>query len=435
MPPSKIFQRRGMDMRISIKTSLALCGCLIITMWLLLVPAYAWGDSDGGRPSYTFEEIESDILGDKVVLNSISDSVNGNEKNFVAAREYNGPNTTGAVNVWNANEITVKDGQDYIIRAYVHNNNLHSENVAKDVSVSFSIPSTAARRLRVNGFIDTSNASPQRYWSYVDFVSDAPFHLEYYYDTALLENNGVGAGGLQLSDEIVTNASGGGTMIGYYDYRTNPSDPIILDGIIPAGYQYSSYITIRVKAVFDTNFNVETKVRMADSEDTSWENSVEATVGDRVEFQIQYTNTSDEDQLSVAAISALPDGLRYVDGSTRIVNSKYPDSAQVNEDTLTTDGFLIGSYGPGADAILTFMAEVTGDNLYEGVNELEGIGQIGVDGRTMQDSATVIVHNGEVPEPEPRPILTPLRILAFAVVCVCFAVIALFIKSHHGKER
>ena len=63
---------------------------------------------------------------------------------------------------------------------------------------------TAARRLRVNGFIDTSNASPQRYWDYVDFVSDTPFHLEYYYNSALLENNGVGAGGLQLSDEIVT---------------------------------------------------------------------------------------------------------------------------------------------------------------------------------------------------------------------------------------
>ncbi len=422
-----------MLMKTAIKSRLTACGCLFIFMWLLLVPAYAWGDSDGGRPSYTLEEINSDILGDKVVLNSISDSVIGDEKNFVAAREYNGPNTTGAVNVWNANEITVKDGQDYIIRAYVHNNNLHSDNVARDVAVTFSIPSAAARRLRVNGFIDTSNASPQRYWSYVDFVSDTPFHLEYYYDSALLENNGVGAGGLQLSDEIVTAIDG--TKIGYYDYRTNPSDPAILDGIIPAGYQYSSYITIRVKVVFDTNFNVETKVRLADSENTSWEDSVEATAGDRVEFQIQYTNTSDEDQLSVAAISALPDGLRYVDGSTRIVNPKYPDSAQVNEDTLTTEGFLIGSYGPGADAILTFMAEVTGDNLYEGVNELEGIGQIGVNGRTMQDSATVIVHNGEEPEPEPRPTLTPLRILAFTAACACFVVIALFIKSHHGKKR
>lgn len=419
-----------MRMKTTIKYSFALCGCLVISVWLLLVPAYAWGDSDGGRPSYTLEEINSDILGNKVVLNSISDSVIGNEKNFVGAREYNGPNTSGTINVWNANEITVKDGQDYIIRAYVHNNNLHSENVAEDVAVTFSIPSVAARRLRVNGFIDTSNAYPQRYWDYVDFVSDAPFHLEYYYNSALLENNGVGAGGLQLSDEIVTAING--TKIGYYDYRTNPNDPVILDGIIPAGYQYSSYITIRVKVVFDTNFDVETKVRLADGENTAWEDSVEATVGDRVEFQIQYANVSNEDQLSVAAANALSDGLRYIDGSTRITNSKYPDSAPINEDTLTTDGFLIGSYGPGADAILTFTAEVTGDNLYEGVNELESIGQIRVGDRVMQDSATVIIHNGD--EPEPEHLFTPLRILAFIVVCISVVMIVFFIKSHLIKK-
>lgn len=418
-------------MRMEIKPKLVKCCCLIISVWLLLVPAYAWGDSDGGRPSYTLEEINSDILGDKVVLNSISDSVIGNEKNFVGAREYNGPNTSGTVNVWNANEITVKDGQDYIIRAYVHNNNLHSENVAEGVAVTFSIPSAAARRLRVNGFIDTSNASPQRYWDYVDFVSDTPFHLEYYYNSALLENNGVGAGGLQLSDEIVTAING--TKIGYYDYRTNPNDPVILDGMIPAGYQYSSYITIRVKVVFDTNFDVKTKVRLADGENTAWDDSVEATVGDRVEFQIQYANVSNEDQLSVAAVNALSDGLRYIDGSTQITNSKYPDSAPINEDTLTTDGFLIGSYGPGADAILTFTAEVTGDNLYEGVNELESIGQIRVGDRVMQDSATVIIHNGD--EPEPEHLLTPLRILAFIVVCISVVTIVFFIKSHHIKKR
>lgn len=422
-----------MRMKATIKYSFVLCGCLMISAWLLLVPAYAWGDSDGGRPSYTLEEINSDILGDKVVLNSISDSVIGNEKNFVGVREYNGPNTSGAVNVWNANEITVKDGQDYIIRAYVHNNNLRKENVAEDVHVAFSIPAAAARRLRVNGFIDTSNASPQRYWDYVDFVSDTPFHLEYYYDSALLENNGVGAGGLQLSDEIVTNASGGGVQIGYYDYRTNPGDPVVLDGIIPAGYQYSSYITIRVKVVFDTSFDVDTKVRLADGENTLWEDSVEAAVGDRVEFQIQYTNISNEDQLSVAAANTLPDGLRYIDGSTRITNSKYPNSANINEDTLTTDGFLIGSYSPGADAILTFTAEVTGDNLYEGINELESVGQIRVGGRVMQDSATVIIRSGD--EPEPGHLLTPLRILTLIVVCIGFSTIALLIKSHRAQKK
>lgn len=54
--------------------------------------AYAWGDNGGGRESHTIEEINSGILGDSIIFNTISDSVIGNEKNFVGARENTGIN-------------------------------------------------------------------------------------------------------------------------------------------------------------------------------------------------------------------------------------------------------------------------------------------------------------------------------------------------------
>lgn len=397
-------------------TSFLAIAVLLAAVLLNPMVAYAWGDSDGGRPSYTLEEINSDILGDKVVLNSISDSEMGNEKNFVAVREYNGPNTTGAENIWNANEIIVKDGQDYIIRAYVHNNNLRKENVAEDVHVAFSIPSAAARRLRVNGFIDTSNASPQRYWDYVDFVSDTPFHLEYHYDSALLENNGVGTKGLLLSDEIVTNASGGGVQIGYYDYRTNPSDPVILDGVIPAGYQYSSYITIRVKVVFDTNFDVDTKVRLANSEDSFWKDSVDASVGDVIEFQINYTNTSSNPQTDVSVRNLLPDNLHYINGSTQVVNENHPDGFYIDENYLTTNGIAIGSYGAGTGASITFSAKVVDDELLVGENTLENLGQIMVNSRIMQAPVTVKVQKDE-----------EVPYLAGVCILLCFLAIAVIV--------
>lgn len=124
------------------KARILFWGITIVLVGSLLRPitAYAWGDSDGGRPSYTLEEIKSNVLGDKIVFNSISNGTIGDEKNFVGAREYNGPNISGTANVWNGNEITVKDGQEYIIRLYVHNNTLQEDNVAKDVKVAFSIP-------------------------------------------------------------------------------------------------------------------------------------------------------------------------------------------------------------------------------------------------------------------------------------------------------
>ena len=46
-------------------------------------------------------------------------------------------------------------------------------------------------------------------------------------------------------------AASGGTLIGYSD----------LDGRIPGYYQYASYVTIKVKAIFDYGFSVENKVR------------------------------------------------------------------------------------------------------------------------------------------------------------------------------
>ncbi len=373
------------------KARILFWGITIVLVGSLLRPitAYAWGDSDGGRPSYTLEEIKSNVLGDKIVFNSISNGTIGDEKNFVGAREYNGPNISGTANVWNGNEITVKDGQEYIIRLYVHNNTLQEDNVAKDVKVAFSIPPVSARRLQVNGFIESSNASPQRYWDYVDFVGDTPFHLEYIYDSALLENSGIGAGGFRLSDEIVTNASGGGTQIGYYDHGDGT-----LDGIIPAGNN-ESFITIRVKAVFDTSFDVETKVRLVNDEDDGWKDSVEVSVGDTVEFQISYMNMSDAVQTDVAVRNLLPDNLHYVDGSARVVNAKHSDGISIEGDYLNTDGIVIGSYNTGTGATITFSAKVADDNLTVGENTLENLGQIMADSHTMQASTTVIVLKKE----------------------------------------
>ena len=42
------------------------------------VPIIAgWGDSSGGRPSYTEAQINDGVLGDKIVFNSINNSVIG----------------------------------------------------------------------------------------------------------------------------------------------------------------------------------------------------------------------------------------------------------------------------------------------------------------------------------------------------------------------
>lgn len=340
-------------------------------------------DSDilSERPSYTIEQINSGVLGDKIVFNSISDSIIGNEKNFVGIREYRGPNTAGIENHW-YNKITVKDGQEYILRLYIHNDNPNGMcATARDVRVAFSIPPVSDGSVRIHGLLSAANATPSEYWDYVVLESKSRFHLEYVYGSALLENGGVGKGGLQLSDEIVTAALQNGTWIVYDS----------LDNTIPGGSQSISYVTIRIKAVFDTDFRVSQKVRLVG--ETVWHNYVDAKVGDRLELQTEYKNTDfrNNPHESVAMRAILPKNLKYVSGSTIRFTAATPNGVQIKQDTIVEGGIGIGTYGKDANAYVRFTVEVVDENLVIGTTGLVNWVQASVNGVTLQDFATVRV--------------------------------------------
>ena len=299
---------------------------------LIPMPAYAWGDNIGGRDTYSLQEVNEGALDDTITFNSISfqdsdytwykettgeDLPSGiitEEVNFVGARMV-GENQ-GAQNVWNGNEIKAIDGGFYYIRLYAHNNNPGEyDAVAEDTKVSFNIPQESAASIRVNGYITSANAYPSEYVDYVDFVAGQPFHLEYVYGSALLENNGIGTdGGIQLSDDIAASGSGG-VLIGYDE----------LNGRVPGGYEYASYITIMVKVVYDYSFALDTQVRLAGSADESWQKEGDAEIGGTIEFQLTYENTDDLTQEGVVIRSMLPNNLEYVSGSTVLYNTNHPD--------------------------------------------------------------------------------------------------------------
>jgi uncharacterized repeat protein (TIGR01451 family) len=400
---------------------------------------YAWGDNGGGRPDYTIEEINNGAIGateisdgenykesenypGTIVFNSISDSVIGHEKNFVGTREcFQRADSTwiGATKetIWNADEIPAKNNRTYIIRAYVHNNNPNGESaVAENTKVAFSVPSQSATEAKVTGYISSSNATPSEYWDSVVFKSDRAFHLEYVYGSALLENNGIGKGGLTLSDEIVTKASAGGTLIGYDK----------LDGRVPGCYQYDNYVSIKVKVVFDYEFTTETRVRLEGEK--NWQDTVTANIGDKVEFQIEYWNTSNEWQNGVVINDILPPNLRYVPGSTKIKNSSHPNGAVINEDHIIGNGIQVGDYGPDANVYVIFTAEVVDDSLAGGQNTLINWGRVSVNGeKVIPDYAGVQVSKSE------NGIIVIAVILLLIIICCLVGIVALIIKMRHQR--
>ena len=196
-------------------------------------------------------------------------------------------------------------------------------------------------------------------------------------------------------------------------------------GVIKAKKEGAAKITVTIKGtdhkatcsinVQDTKkadeeilFTVQTSVRLVGDADKSWKKEVDAKIGDKVDFLINYTNTSDVWQNNVIARDILPANLKYVAGSTFIKNGAHPDGATINEDDLVGTGIYIGSYAPNANALIRFTAEVVNDNFTCGKFVLHNWGRATVGNKLVQDSAAVNVELSDCPDSvvEPENLVT-----------------------------
>ncbi len=344
----------------------------------------AWGDSDNGRPSYTIADINAGKLGDKITFNSISDSKIGDEKNFVGAKL-----SSQTADTWNADSINVKDGETYTIRLYVHNNSPKgTEKVAEGVKATFAVPTAVATSHTIVGYLDSSNATPKRYWDEVVLKSDSDFYLEYVDGSARYTNAKLGT--VKLPNEVITS----GATLGYDK----------LDGKIPGCYEYDGVVTIQVKVHKSVSAKVSKTVRIKGTKD--WAESVNAKVGDEVEYQIEYVNLLNTQVSNVVVADSLPANMEYVKGSTYLYNSVYQDGVQIKDDTLVTTGINIGSYTANGNAYVRFTAKVTDKSLQCGKNQLVNWAGVTASNKTNKDDASVMV-NKDCPTPTPPPTPTP----------------------------
>lgn len=322
----------------------------------------AWGDSGAGghRQGYMTRQVKAGILGGSIVFNSVYDGrINKgygfDERNFLSVRNI--PNIPHAnPGEWHTKEIAAKNGFEYEISCYIHNNNPGGCNAeARNTKVSVEIPkedSSATGSIIVKGHIQSDNASPGMYWSSVCFTGDQrPFSLEYISGSARLHNSGIGspAGGLPLDDAIVAEDSGGGVLIGYND----------LDGIIPGGIDYASYVTMRVKAKDFIKHEVIGMVRSYG--DRKWKKCItDVDVGDRLEFQFEFRNNSvlGEIMENITLKIQLPVNTRYVSDSARLWTADCSGAKIDPHGELTDIGVNIGDYAPDANAIVRFATEV-----------------------------------------------------------------------------
>lgn len=378
-------------------------------------------DNSFTRPLYTKKEIDEGALDHlmnegKVTFNSINDPTAEwyDETNFVGARLDDGDK--GKDNIWNHESIVAKDGETYVVRAFVHNNTISDKNtwkqdgrgVAHGTKISFNIPQVSDTEINIHGFVSASNAVPQEIYDNVTFKSEngQKFHLRYIYGSALEENNAIEPWydaegnkhtGRTISDDIVK-AKSGGTSIGF----ESPN------GELPGCYYFADFVSIKVQVVYDTedNFSLRKTVRHAGTTGHNWVDELnDVKIGDELEYQIAYRNTGTVDQMNVMVIDALPANIEYIPGTTKLWNADI-DGATNREDTIMTTGVNIGNYAPGANAYIRFRAKVVDNTLACGSNTLNNWAKASVNDLVLQDFASVTLNKDCEPD-QPTPTPTP----------------------------
>ena len=359
----------------------------IIVAGVSMVPAnvLAWGDSANGRKTYTLAQVNAGALGNTITFNSITNGKIGDERNFVGAKV-----SSSNTNTWNADSIAVKDGETYTIRLYVHNNSPKgTARVAEDVWASFSLPTTVAKEQTIIGYLNSSNATPNRYWDEVKLTSTEDFYIEYVEGSAKYTNSKMGT--VALSNNVITS----GATLGYDS----------LNGKIPGCYEYDGQVTIQVKVHTSVTSKLSKTVRIKGEK--GWNESVDAKIGDEVEYQIEYKNLTDSTVKNVMIRDILPTNMEYVAGSTVLYNSNYQTGVKVTDDTVTTTGINIGSYGAKGNAYVRFTAKVVNKSLACGSNQLVNWASATVNSSVFKDDASVMVKRDDESckkEDKPTPV-------------------------------
>lgn len=124
----------------------------------------------------------------------------------------------------------------------------------------------------------------------------------------------------------------------------------------------------------------------------TWQRAIEANVGDIIEIQSEYWNRGKKATEDIMFRSILPNNMEYIDDSTILYNSNYPDGTRLRDNTVTTSGINIGSYNEQSNAFVRFRAKIIDVSLGNGNNQLIAWATITQNGEALYYDASVFVE-------------------------------------------
>lgn len=331
------------------------------------------------RPTFTIQNPAP-----YVTFDSITDNPNyGDERTFFDAKPASNTSLGGF-----SDKNTVKDGEEMLLRIYVHNNaadnlNESGKGIAHNAQARIWLPAVTSETMRANAYISASNANPVEVADTTDLIGGNKFNIAYVPGSATMYTNAVPSG-YKLSDTIV----GNGAPIGY----TGPN------GDIPGCFKYSGIITIKVKVKMETpDFTVEktvSKDKKTETDKYNWAKSIDAVPSEVVAYQIRFSNVGTAQLNNAVLRDQLPKGFSIVPGTTVAKYGTDPAPKPVGNDAIVSNGGIdIGSYAPKGGAVVMFKATAPKlDQLECGVNTLINIAEARVNGQFTTDRANVVIN-------------------------------------------
>ena len=313
---------------------------------------------------------------DHVTFNSFTGVPNiGDERNFLTGKIATAPD--GFYDPMNQ----VREGNELLVRVYVHNNadpslNAGGTGVAKNTKVRAEVPTNLAQVHQTKAFITADNAQPKEITDTLDINAAYPFEMDYVEGSARLTSNFVSD--LPLSDSLVST----GVLIG--DDK--------LDGNVNGCFEYVALITYKIK-IKAPNFDMKKTVRLSGEDSTKWREQAAAQPGGIVEWKLEFNNTGSTQLNNVDIHDQLPAKMNIVPGTTKIYNSKVPAGVGAGSDNVVVNGIDVGDYAPKSNAIVVFQAKVPEvKDLACGVNTFLNKGYATPEGQaTATDNASVVV--------------------------------------------
>ncbi len=204
----------------------------VVATTLAPVSAFAYSPE---RATYTCNSAGQCVGADHVQFNSFTNNPQyGDERNFLTVRSADGGSYSDS--------IAVADGKEYVVRFFLHNNaqqSLSGANnyVATGTSVKVALPSTINGSANIDGSISAANAAPGTVSDNVTLTSDGQYKLQYVAGSATIRTQALSD--VAVSDSIVTT----GAPVGYD----------ALNGNWPGCFEFSGWVTLKVKATKVTN--------------------------------------------------------------------------------------------------------------------------------------------------------------------------------------